>query len=196
MRIATVILLGLAATAALARLVPFEQDGRWGYRDSRGAVVIEPRYQAADPFSSKGIAAVLGDRGWVYIDRTGRVLIAPFIFDNGPDYFHQGLARFTAEGKFGFFNSSGAVVIGPQFDFADSFSQDRAAVCQGCRKVAAGEHWFMEGGTWGFIDRAGMLVIPLRFEAAESFTGGRARVKVGGTWRSIDRKGRLYNQEH
>ena len=89
------------------------------------------------------------EQGWAYIDRRGSGLISRFIFDNGPDYFHEGLARFTVDSKFGFFDRRGRVVIKPTYAFAEHFSEGRAAVCEGCRKVVHGEHWTMEGGKWG-----------------------------------------------
>lgn len=149
----------LLAGALWAQLVPFEKNDLWGYRDERGKVVIEPRYAMAGKFSH-GIAAVVSDGSWAYIDTTGRVIVRPFVFDNGPDYFREGLARYVADGKMGFFDRSGRIVIRAGFDFAGRFSDSRAEVCQGCRKVAAGEHYTIEGGRWGVIDRRGKLVVP------------------------------------
>ena len=172
-----------------AQLLPFETSGTWGYRTGQGKVVIEPRFSIAERFSSQGIAAVCDEQGWAYIDRSRNVLVRPFIFDNGPDYFWEGLARFTVDGKFGFFDKRGHVVIKPAYQFAERFSEGRAAVCQGCRKVTHGEHWTMEGGKWGFISRSGELVIPIQFDDASSFARGRAKVRIGTDWKHIDKNG-------
>ena len=155
----TVILLLLAAQAA--RLIPFEQGDKFGYKTPQGKVVIEPRYRVAQEFSREGLAAVVDEHGWAYIDRSGNVVIRPFTFDNGPDYFREGLARFVVDGKFGFFDRRGRVVIQPRFTFAGPFSKGRAPVCEGCREVRLGEHTSMTGGSWGFIDKRGALRIPL-----------------------------------
>ena len=187
MLIAVALLLPLAAPA---RPVPFEQDGRWGYRSGR-QVVIEPRFVVAHEFSPQDIAAVVDEHGWAYIDRHGKVVVRPMVVDNGPDYFKEGLARFTADGKVGFFDQRGRVVIQPRYAFAAPFSGGRAAVCDGCQERSEGEHRFVRGGRWGFIDRAGTLVIPIRFEEVESFEKGRARVKADGRWEYIDQQGRL-----
>jgi hypothetical protein len=177
--------------AGLPKLIPFEKGGLWGYRTARGEIVIEPRYATAGKFSRQGIAPVADDRGWSYIDRAGKALIKPFLFDNGPDPFREALARFTDRGKFGFFDRRGAVIIPPKFDFARPFSGGRAAVCEGCTKVYHGEHWNMQGGKWGFIDRTGTVVIPLHFEDAEGFEHGKARVKLEGAWVTIGRNGAM-----
>jgi hypothetical protein len=174
----------------LARPIPFEQSGLWGYRTPAGKPVIEPRFEVALPFSPEGIAAVVDREGWAYIDRTGAILIRPYVFDNGPDYFQEGLARFTAAGKIGFFDKRGRVAIPARFAFALPFSEGRAAVCEDCREVSPAEHRAVEGGRWGFIDRAGALVIPIQFDEGQSFAHGKARVRTAGQWKFIDRSGK------
>jgi hypothetical protein len=185
-----VVFLFVRLAAAQSLPVPFEQDGHWGYKLGR-KVVIEPRFVMAERFSHEGIAAVVDEQGWAYIGRSGQLVIRPLAVDNGPDYFQEGLARFTADGKTGFFDRRGKVTIPARYAFAEPFSQGRAAVCEGCREVAEGEHRVLQGGRWGFIDRAGTLVIPVHFEEAGRFERGTARVKLGGGWKYIDRKGVL-----
>jgi len=148
----------LFACLLAAAPVPFEQDGQWGYRDAQGKVVVAPRYLIADEFSPEGIAAVADEKGWAYIDRTGKVLVHPFLFDNGPDEFHEGLARCVEDGKVGFFDKHGRIVIPPRFSFAEPFSGGRAKVCFDCVKVSDGEHSRYEGKRWGWIDRKGREV--------------------------------------
>jgi hypothetical protein len=175
---------------AQERLTPFEEGEKWGYRDASGKVAISPHFSVANDFSPEGIAAVVDETGWVFIDAQGNILIRPFIVDNGPDYFQEGLARFVACGKFGFFNPRGQVVIQPHFDFALPFSEGLAAYCIGCLMKREGEHNFVEGGRWGYMDRKGKTVIGARFEAAENFASGKARVKIEGQWMAIDKKGK------
>jgi hypothetical protein len=179
------------ASGASEKLVPFEENGKWGYRDAAGKAVIAPRFELAGDFLPEGIAPVSDESGWAYIDARGRILVRPFLFDNGPDYFREGLARFVSGGKFGFFDRRGRIVVPAKFTFAAPFSEGRAAVCDGCKEVRAGEHRLVEGGKWGFIDRRGELVIPLQFKEAGSFQGGTARVRAGGAVRRIDSRGAL-----
>ncbi len=179
---------------ALAALAPFEKDGRWGYRDDDGRIAIPPRYQIAREFSSTGIAAVVDEKGWAYIDKSGRIIVRPLVADNGPDYFHEGLARFRRDGKVGFFDEQGRVVIQPGYTFAMPFSDGRAAVCDGCAEVEEGEHRAMRGGKWGFIDRSGRLAIPLEFTEAGDFENGRARVRASGKWHYIGKDGKVVPQ--
>ena len=141
----------LCAPGVLARQqwVPFEQEGKWGYQDAQGKVAIAPTFIAAHDFSPEGIAAVIDDAGWGYINRRGTIIIRPFVFDNGPDPFQEGLARFTQEGKFGFFDRRGKVVIKPKFDFAAPFQEGLSAFCQRCTKNMSRRTQFLGRGKMG-----------------------------------------------
>lgn len=172
-----------------SKLVPFEQDEKWGYKNESGQVAIQPQFILANGFSVAGIAVVLDGKGWAYIDKKGKIVIRPYIFDNGPDHFQEGLARFTLDDKFGFFDQTGKVAIKPRFDFVTPFREGLAAICQGCKEKLIGEHGFMESGSWGYINQKGEIVIPPQFEEARSFINGQAEVKREGKWIRIDKTG-------
>src|SRR2546421_11859187 len=71
------------------RLRPIQQNGKWGYIDGTGKVVIEPRFSWAEEFS-EGLAAFENEDGkYGYIDETGKVVIEPK-FDNWTE-FSEGL---------------------------------------------------------------------------------------------------------
>jgi WG containing repeat len=152
-----------------AGLQPFEDQtsGRFGYRSSDGAVVIEPRFLFAMPFSRGGIAAAGAEDGWIYINREGDEVLRPFVYDNGPDYPSEGLARFEDEGRIGFHDAAGRIIIPARWDFAEPFTEGRASVCLGCKRKAIGEHFMMEGGEWGAINARGELVVPLAARAGD-----------------------------
>ncbi len=133
----------------------FEEGGSMGYRTADKEVVIEPRYVMAQPFDEYGIAAVRDDQGWAYIDAAGETLVRVFEFDNGPDYFSEGMARYVDGDKMGYVDRKAQVVIEAQFDFATPFEDGRAEVCTGCEEQAMGEHSMMVGGQWWAIDADG-----------------------------------------
>ena len=136
-------------------LNPVEVDEKWGYADPTGKMIIQPIYLVALPFSTGGIAAVVDDSGWVYINSSGLKLLRPFIVDNGPDYFVNGLARFVKNDKIGFCDQKGRVIIPAQFSFVQPFSEDVAGFCTECRQIKEGEYHRFSNGKWGFIDRKG-----------------------------------------
>lgn len=170
---------------------PFEGADGWGYRTARGTVTLAPSYIVALPFSPDGIAAVVDASGWAIIDHTGVVLVRPVVVDNGPDEFHESLARFVDNGKVGFFDTHGRIVIPARFDWAAPFHEGRAAFCHVCRTVVEDEHATVVGGRWGYLDRMGRVAVADIFAAAGEFCGGIAQVTYEGRRVAIDRRGAI-----
>lgn len=82
---------------------------------------------------------------------------------------------FSVNDVFGFFNDTlGVVTIQPQFNQAQPFSEELAAV-----KI---------GEKWGYIDKSGKIVIPTIFDSAGQFTGGRAKIVIDGKNYFIDKR--------
>lgn len=163
------IFIGLLVLSVVSRaeLTAFEQDEKWGYRDEQNKVVIKPQFIMANDFSEQGIASAIDQQGWAYINKDGLVILRPFVFDNGPDYFVEGLARFVQQGKMGFFNEKGEIIIPAQFDFVWPFSEGTANFCMGCKEVPFdGEHHMVTGGQWGKIDKHGKIIVEATFASA------------------------------
>ncbi|MGD9560770.1 MAG: WG repeat-containing protein [Pyrinomonadaceae bacterium] len=76
------------------RLVPFEENGQWGYLDQSGAIILEPQFSLANHgYSnnfSNGLAVVCQNSKCGYIDESGKYVIKP-IFD-WAGHFYEGLA--------------------------------------------------------------------------------------------------------
>ncbi|MGQ4645952.1 WG repeat-containing protein [Lyngbya aestuarii] len=80
--------------------------------------------------------------------------------------------------SWGYIDQTGRVIIQPQFDWADGFAGDLAAVRIGRR--------------WGYVDRTGEVVIQPQFEGVESFSAeGIAAVRMGEQWGYIDHRGKV-----
>ena len=188
-----VLLLNILAreSAAGEKLIPFEQAGTWGYKNASGQVLITPRFTVAQAFSPEGIAAVVDETGWAYINEKGETVIRPFVVDNGPDYFREGLARFRTDNKFGFFDRRGKIIISAQFDFALPFHEGLAAICTECKEEPQGEYRAVKGGTWGYINKQGKMVIPVQFEEAGNFEKGKAAVKIKNKKVFVDKRGTI-----
>ena len=65
-----------------------ESNGKWGFVDTKGNVVIEPQYEAAHSFSY-GFAAVKSNGKWGFIDTKGKMCIDP-VFDEAKDMNSKG----------------------------------------------------------------------------------------------------------
>lgn len=168
---------------------PVQQDGAWGYIDTTGQVVIEPRFEAAESFSN-GLAKVTLDGDPAFIDSTGTVVLRPDVSIDRPlvknravRSFSEGLAAASPSETplWGFIDTTGAYVIEPQFLRAYSFANGRAAV--------------EKDGAFGYVNRDGQMVIEPQYENARRFGNGRAPVLVQQSgqeaWGYIDRSGAL-----
>lgn len=135
------------------------------YVDKTGVVKIPfGKYPICFTDTMYNYAIVLKpDIGFVAIDRKENILFNVFPFDNGPDYPKQGMFRIIENGKIGFANLEGKVVIPPIFDAILPFENGLAAFCVGCDTVRYDESWAWENGKWGFINLRGDIVIEPKF---------------------------------
>jgi hypothetical protein len=83
-------------------------------------------------------------------------------------------------GKWGYVNSSGQLVINPQFDNANEFHEGRASVCLG----TPCSWWIsdtdkLDNSHWGYIDTSGKMVISPQYPSAGDFNEGLASVCTG-----------------
>jgi len=89
------------------------------------------------------------EQGLAIIDKTGTIIFR-VDYDTYFNYFFDGLLLSNKQGKYGYINKKGEVVISPQFEDACSFSDGAAAV--------------LKDGKWGYIDTSGNFIIPPRFD--------------------------------
>jgi hypothetical protein len=188
-------------------LKPIYENGRWGYADQSGKLVIAAQYDAALSFAD-GLARVgvvdeelpeidaRPNIKWGYIDERGRVLVElRYAVLRG---FSEDLAaaalldrerpkRPTFGGsnrlnlKWGYLDRSGREVIPMQFLDAGDFAEGLAHVNPGGEGGRDGGEGSICGptGSYGYIDKTGAFVIKPQFTHASRFQNGRARVSVG-----------------
>ena len=109
------------------------------------------RYDPPPKYDAYGHALVLTEKGWRYIDRDGKPILQPFIYDNGPDYYQEGLARFVANGKMGFHDKALHIVIPARYDHAFPFQNGKALVGMDCSYSRLDEHTTVSCKHWDEI---------------------------------------------
>ena len=166
---------GHAQKNEASSLLPVRVDGKWGYINRSGIVVIAPQYEMAAPFSA-GLGLVVTDLKVPYlgyISDSGQMAIKPQHWQVYP--FSECLAPVESCSEWGFINTKGHVVIFPQFIEVNHFSEGLAAV-----KISERTEGGQTGEPkWGYVDQNGDVVIPPQFFHARPFSDGLAKVIVG-----------------
>lgn len=204
------------------KLYPAQEEGtgrygKYGYKDSKGNLVIPYKYSGAGFFEEDGLAPVSLNNQSGYIDKSGREVI-PLIYE-GAGGCKDGMAAVKQKGKWGYIDTKGKKDIPFVYDDVQEFHEGLAAVKRkdkwgyidksGKQVISfvydyAG--YFEQGlapvkpkgvKEEGFINPKGEMVIPVQFKATTGFNpDGTARVlKSGGDeWYSIDKTGKAVNK--
>ena len=107
-------------------------------------------------FDKDGLASLYAAGQFYYLRRDGHYL--PVItFDNGADYFIEGLTRAVIDGKLGYYDTELQPAFAARFDWGWPFEDGIAQVCEGCRpgEPDINDHIPMVGGHFFRIDRQG-----------------------------------------
>jgi hypothetical protein len=139
-------------------------NGKWGYVDPTGGLVIPAQFTEAYDF----------------VDGLARVATGPK-HDSTQDF------RFflTATG-YGFIDKAGKMVIPATWKDASDFSEGLAPVMQ---EGSQGSPATYGRDVCGYINTKGQVVIPLKFEAVTGFSEGLAAVWTSEGWGYIDKSG-------
>src|SRR5256714_3913941 len=169
-------------------LFPVERDGKWGFVDRTGKLVISLQFESANEFH-EGLALVTAGKKKLFIDASGRFIIEPK-FDIVSD-FSEGLAPVNIgqtrianiglianPGKWGYIDKTGALVLPMKFTHAENFSEELAA-------VNLGDH---DHG--GFIDHSGKIGFEIPLDVTLGFHEGVAGVLLNGSINYYDRTGK------
>ena len=165
-------------------------DATLGYVDSSGKVVIPTgKYPYIFTAEFDKIAFVLlKDRKGVYaIDRNEKILFQVCSYEIGPDIVSNGLFRIIENGKIGFANMNGEIVIKPRFQFVYPFQENGFAIfCENGTWSMLDKYIPVIKGKWGVINRQGVVVIPATYDSgAEDYL-----IKDGKSYK-LNKQGKL-----
>ncbi|MDR0802192.1 WG repeat-containing protein [Fluviicola sp.] len=143
----------------------FEYGESYGYTSKAGDTII-PSGTFSNCFSDifTTFAYVsderFGDKGIVAVNRNKELIFEAYIFDNGPDYINEGLFRIRRNGKIGYADPTGRVIIPTKYSCADPFENGKARVALDCELISDGEHTAVKSAHWFYIDKTGKKIIP------------------------------------
>ncbi len=180
----------LNAQAAMNDLRAFKnKTGKWGFKDERGMVVIEPAYDQAFDFS-EGLGRVInrqpgGELLTGFINSSG-TLVIPMKYNLAGNFSESlakvGLGKYP-DTKYGYIDKTGKEVITLQYTSAQEFSEGLAGVTNKDKKL-------------GYINKLGKTIIPFAYEDGMPFSLGMAAVAIrkNGGMGLIDKKGKMIVQ--
>jgi hypothetical protein len=159
---------------ALSKLIllPVEIDGKWGYIDDNGKLIIPATYSEAGYFNDD-LAAVQKDGKYGYISKSNKVVIEA-IYDDAQD-FSDSRGIVEKNGKYGLIDRNGFLIFETIFEEIGPLSE--------------GLLYAKKDSLYGYYTKNRINRIPEKFEEAESFEGGMARVKIEGKQAIIDSVG-------
>ena len=159
----------------LAKVATYDSHYKEGYIDTTGKIAIPLEFDQASDFEN-GLALVgvgkfglhgSGDHRFGFIDKKGNWVIKPIYRDLYG--FSDGLAAAkNDEGKWGFIDITGKVVIVFQFEIGSFFSEGLARM------------YSKDKSRYGYIGSSGKWIIEPLFTEASSFTDGVTIVKLRG----------------
>ena len=153
-------------------LYVIRDNGRYGYINRSGLVVVKPQFEDAYNFS-EGLARIAVQHKYGFIDQRGKVVIEP-VFDDAGD-FAEGLVRVSKENKYGFIDRNGNVRIPLEYELVSEFSEGLAGI-------------YVQG-KWGFISDKGEITIQPRFNNIGFFKSGLASASENEIYGYINKKG-------
>jgi hypothetical protein len=148
-------------------------SGKWGVIDTGLKWLVEPTFDQiilddlGRCYGQGALFVGLDDR--VYLSISGK--ISDKYYEDARAFNDEGCAAVKQNGKWGFIDSTGEVVIDFVFQEAQSFSGHLAAV--------------RLGELWGYINPNGDIVIEPQFLVARAFSEGRAPVLTEKGWSII-----------
>ena len=154
-----------------------------GFIDKTGKLIIPLKYDSVTNFNNGwGIGKREGK--YFFVNAKGEEMPPAFV---AVESFSEGLAAVApiaveADGsgdspKHGFIDPTGKIVIQPEYEEAEPFSEGLAAV--------------MRNKKWGYLDKTGKIVIEPQFDLAGPFKEGYGQVTIGTKMGYIDTDGQI-----
>lgn len=169
------------------KLRPIQKDGKWGFIDKTGKIIIEPQFYWVEEFSEGLAAFETEDSKHGYIDETGKVIVEPKLDRAEP--FSEGLAPVAIDFEWGFIDKTGKIIIPLQYAHAFNFSGGIAPVNL---FPPDGKPWTPGEEITAYIDKTGKIL----FDSKEDFLNVRASegfavLQINEKWKSylVDIKG-------
>ena len=169
----------------------FQKDGKWGFIDVDGNVVVEPIYldSSEPPFFCNGLALVYSKdkEAWGYIDTKGNVAIDFTLYSGTPFYdtisanYIPGLSAVPGSyAHWRIINKKGEIIVN---EFPNQNS-NTTYFKEGFAQIS-------KDFLGGFVNKKGEVAIKNIYQEVRDFSDGLAAVMLNDKWGFIDTAGNV-----
>ncbi len=158
------------------------KDGKWGFADTSGKVVIPLQFESPSQFHH-GYAPVIKDGKAGVIDKTGKAVI-PFLYDYVGDYQDGVFSARDFQKKYGYIDSANNIVI--------PFDYDEVSIAW----FSGGLAIVKKGDKYGAIDKTNKIIVPFIYDELginDGFEKGYVRGKLADKNLLVDKTGQIIN---
>ncbi len=151
--------------------IPFklEDDGKWGFIDFEGNIIIDPKYENKPTYFKEGYAIVSDDTAYYFISTIGDTVGSYY---KSAQLFCEGLALIKdKERELYFIDSTGALLFK-----VDTIANDDLTECSSFKNGRALIKILKS--KYGFINNKGNIVIKPKYFEAQEFYEGLAYVEL------------------
>jgi len=157
-------------------LLAVKYEGKWGYIDPGGKIILPFQYDEAAPFED-GIACVAIGEKKLVIDTSGKELCDVSTYDSVENGGNKTIIV-KKDGLFGVISASGSVRVEPVWESLTS--------------AAEGYHVVSQNGKYGYISKNGKVMIKPQYAYAHPFSDDAAYVETAdGQHLLIDTDGNI-----
>jgi hypothetical protein len=148
---------------------PVRRNGRYGFINDAGLLLIPNRYEEVMPFS-EGRAGIKIRNKWGFIDYTDRIVIQP-VYDKA-EPFYNGTARVSQKNKWGLIDKEGNLLVPVRYDSLSLLPSGRVLV--------------QADGHYGLVDTQGNQLLHPKYEQLNDLNNGMVIVKQNGKYGVTD----------
>ena len=158
------------------------KDGKWGFADTSGKVVIPLQFESPSQFHH-GYAPVIKNGKAGVIDTIGKAVV-PFVYDYVGDYQDGVFSARNFQKKYGFIDSANNIVI--------PFDYDEVSIAW----FSGGLAIMKKGNKYGAVDKTNKIIVPFVYDELginDGFEKGYVRGKLADKNLLVDKTGQIIN---
>jgi hypothetical protein len=151
---------------------PVRRNGRYGFINEDGLLMIPNRYEDVMPFSEDRAGIKIRNK-WGFIDHTDRIVVQP-VYDKALP-FTNGLSKVSQKNKWGMIDREGKIVVQVRYDSVQVLTSGRVLI--------------QADGYFGLADLDGHILLHTKYDEITDLNNDMVIVKQNGKYGVVDVRG-------